>query len=90
MRRELEYYAPNNQYGSYLFRILWSELSKRDEIPSGLKIPEIRFINVGRFEDEKNGIVASNTSYVKSTYFGNNGNWNNKQSERSQVDEFLL
>lgn len=41
----------------------------------------------GKFEDEKNGIVASNTSYVKSTWvYGGN----NKQTDRSSIDEFLL
>lgn len=54
----------------------------------------------GTFEDEKDGLVASNTSYIKSKYSGNSYTYNrNSQTNvqnvhdacaRSQQDEFFL
>jgi hypothetical protein len=50
----------------------------------------------GKFEDEKDGLVASNTSYIKSKWVGNSYNYQgNTQGvhngcARSQQDEFFL
>lgn len=33
--------------GAYLLRTFWSELNSRGEIPKGVDLPEIRFLNVG-------------------------------------------
>jgi hypothetical protein len=52
----------------------------------------------GKFEDEKDGIVASNTSYIRSKWIGNQYNYSSQGTiqnihngcARSQQDEFFL
>jgi len=50
----------------------------------------------GKFEDEKDGLIASNTSYIKSKWIGSSYNYNSNAQNihngcaRSQQDEFFL
>jgi hypoxanthine phosphoribosyltransferase len=39
--------------GAFLFNTLWNELDENGEIPLGIEKPEIRFMNIGRFSDNK-------------------------------------
>lgn len=41
------------RFGGYLLNQCWSELTKRKEIPNEIKLPTIRYVNIGRFDDEK-------------------------------------
>ncbi len=39
--------------GAFLFYTMWDGLQQRGEIPQGVARPDIRYMNVGRFHDEK-------------------------------------
>jgi hypoxanthine phosphoribosyltransferase len=39
--------------GAYLFRTLWTELEKRNEIPEGVQMPHLRFIDIGHRDRKK-------------------------------------
>ena len=41
------------RYGAYLLIQCWQEFAKRNEIPDGITLPTIRYVNIGRFDDEK-------------------------------------
>lgn len=41
--------------GAHIFRVLWSILEKQGKIPSGISMPTIKYVNIGRFEDHKHG-----------------------------------
>jgi|GEM_PF-3993462 len=47
--------------GAFMLRTLWLELNKRGEIPEGVKLPEIKFINIGKNDDRKHESEAALT-----------------------------
>ena len=47
--------------GAFMLKVLWKELDKRGEIPSGVNLPEIRFMNIGKGDDRKHESEAALT-----------------------------
>lgn len=39
--------------GAYIFRLVWHELEQRGELPDGINMPNIRFMDVGQNNDRK-------------------------------------
>lgn len=52
---------------AYIFRLVWAKLEQQGEIPEGVKMPKIRFINVGTEEslEHKENLVRER---LKETY----------------------